>query len=77
MPIYSADVQSRLVSSFLKLQQSSKTDFLHDQASFLIDAVNKMLFGDTSANPKAVNHRYDTAFKFLLHSLFYFLEKKC
>lgn len=72
LPIYS-DVQSWLVSSFLKLQQSAKTDFLHDQATFLIDSVNKILSGNISLYPKAVNYPYDTAFRFLLHFLFSFL----
>lgn len=41
LPTCSADVQSWLVSRFLKLQPSSKKDFLHFQSTFLIDSVNK------------------------------------
>lgn len=70
MPIYS-DVQSWLVSSFLKLQQSTKTDFLHDQATFLIDSVNKMLSGNITPHLKAINYPYDTAL--VSFYIFYFL----
>lgn len=72
LPSYSADVQSRLVSSFLKLPQSSKTDFLHDRGSFLIDTVNKMLSGNISPNSKAVNYPCGTAFQVLPCFLFLF-----
>lgn len=68
LPSYSADVQSRLVSSFLKLPQSPKTDFLYDQGSFLIDSVNKMS-GNISPDSKAVNYPCHTAFQYLLHFL--------